>query len=92
MEVADFDFAYACFVVASVVVVAVAAVVAFASYAFAEGSFDPACGGGDHQDRPWVPSHCWVPPFPFGWVASAFASVACAGVASFAFAVVVVGS
>ena len=87
MEVADFDFAYACFVaVASVVfaegsfvVVDVAAVVAFASSAFAEGSFDPACGGGDLQDRPWVPSRCWV-PFPFGWVAS-FASVACAGVA-----------
>lgn len=89
MEVADFDFAYACFVaVASVV--DVVAVVAFASSAFAEGSFDPACGGGDHQDRPWVPSRCWV-PFPFGWVAS-FASVACAVVASFAYAVVVVGS
>ena len=86
MEVADFDFAYACFVdVASVVVVA-AVVVAFASSVFAEGSFDPSCGGGDPQDRPWVPSRCWV-PFPFGWVAS-FASVACAVVASFAFAVV----
>ena len=85
MEVADFDFAYACFVaVASVVV---GAVVAFASSAFAEGSFDPSCGDGDHQDHPWVPSRCWV-PFPFGWVAS-FASVACADVASFAFAVVV---
>ena len=85
MEVADFDFAYACFVdVASVV--ECAAVVAFASSVFAEGSFDPACGGGDLPDPPWVPSRCWV-PFPFGWVAS-FASVACAGVASFAFAVV----
>lgn len=90
MEVADFDFAYACFVAVASVVDVVAAV-AFASSAFAEGSFDPACGDGDPQDRPWVPSRCWV-PFPFGWVASAFASVAYAGVASFAFAVVVVGS
>ena len=86
MEVADFDFAYAYFVDVASVVESAAAGVAFASSVFAEGSFDPSCGGGDPQDRPWVPSRCWV-PFPFGWVAS-FASVACAVVASFAFAVV----
>jgi len=77
VEVAE-DFVV---VVADAVDVVVASVVDVVVVAFAssfEGSFGTSYGDG----VPWDPYRCWV-PFPFGWVASAFAaSVACVVVAS----------